>query len=187
MSAYRSVAGCTAAVVLLVLGAGAAVAVAQQSKSSAAAARLAGLLDKHKLDSIAAPDPADPQSFVGALYFSGAQLLLVSAKYSAPSLLTTRLASREYREIYIDLNSASIAGSKVFVMDAGADGLSARPDDGGVDTWEKANTTISFDGDWRAAKLSEQEYLARFAAADEQYARLLTVLADYAEQHGGSE
>jgi len=187
MSPFRRFAGRTAAfALLLVFGAGTSLAVAQESKSAAAARRLAGVLDKLKLDSIAAPDPSDAETFVAALYFSGAQLLVVSAKYSAPTLLTARLANREYREIYIDLNSASVAGSKVFVMDAGADGLAPQPTDSGADTWEKANTTLSFDGDWRAAKLSEQEYMSRFRAADEQYARLLTVLADYAERSGGS-
>lgn len=158
---------------------------AADSKSRAAAKRLSDALDRLKLDSIAAPDPSAPDTFVAALYFPGSTLLVVSAQYAAPSLLTTKLASKEYRDIYIDLNSASVAGTKIFVMDPGADGLVARPEESyGADTWEQGNKTITFDGDWRAAKLSEQDYMQAFAAADERYARILTVLAEYAEQAG---
>jgi hypothetical protein len=169
------------AVVLAFAGPGAMRA--QDGKSRAAAQRLGEVLDRRKLDSIAAPDPSAPDTFVAALYFAGAQLLVVSAQYAVPSLLETKLTNRDYRDIYIDLNSASVAGTKIFVMDQGADGLVAKPEESqGADTWEQANKTTTFDGDWRAAKLSEQDYLQAFRAADERYAQMLTVLADYAEQ-----
>lgn len=170
-------------VLVLALCAGGAGVAAEDSKSRAAAKRLGEALDRLKLDSIAAPDPEAPDTFVAALYFPGTTLLMVSAQYSVPSLLATKLASREYRDVYIDLSSASVAGTKVFVMDQGADGLAARPHESqGADSWEQANKTMTFDGDWRAAKLSEQEYMQAFAAADERYARMLTLLAEYAEQ-----
>jgi hypothetical protein len=157
-----------------------------QSKSSAAAKQLAQALDRAKLDSIAAPDPSGKDSFVAALYFPGSQLLVVSAQYSAPSLLMTRLDKKEYREIYIDLNAASVAGTKLFVIDQGADGLSPRPEDGAADTWERANTTTVFDGEWRKAKMSEEEYLKTHAEAEEHYARMLTLLAQQAQKTSGS-
>lgn len=157
---------------------------AEDGKSRAAAKRLSDAMDRLKLDSIAAPDPAAPETFVAALYFPGAQLLVVSAQYAVPSLLHTKLTNREYRDIYIDLNSASVAGTKTFVMDQGADGLVAKPEEShGADTWEQADKTVTFDGDWRGAKLSEQDYMQAFRAADERYARMLTLLAEYAEQH----
>jgi hypothetical protein len=169
------------AVVLAV--AGSAGLRAEDGKSRAAAQRLGEALDRLKLDSIAAPDPSAPDTFVAALYFTDAQLLVVSAQYAVPSLLETKLTNREYRDIYIDLNSASVAGTKTFVMDQGADGLVVKPEESqGADTWEQSNKTLTFDGDWRGAKLSEQDYLQAFRAADERYARMLTVLADYAEQ-----
>jgi hypothetical protein len=168
--------------VVLVLAAG--TGAQGPAKSSAAARQLAAALDAQKLDSIAAPDPASPNRFVAALYFPGAQLLLVAAEYSAPSLLTAKIAQKDYRDIYIDLNAASVPGTKLFIMDQGADGLSARPDDGAPDSFEQGNKSVSFDGDWRRAKMSEQDYTSAFAAADEQYARLLTVLAEAAKKNG---
>jgi hypothetical protein len=161
-----------------------AAAVAQDSRSSDAAKQLGDALDRLKLDCIAAPDPSDKDAFVAALYFQGAQLLVVSAKYSAPSLLTAKLDKKDYRDIYIDLNSAAVAGSKVFVMDVGADGLVAKPGDNAPDSWEQGNKTVAFDGDWKKSKLSEDEYLKSFSAADERYTRILTILADQAKKGG---
>lgn len=171
--------------VLLSWSIGGTLTFAQETTSGAAAKQLTEALDGLKMDSIAAADPSSPDTFVAALYFPGAQLLVVSAQYSAPTLLAARLANKEYREAYIDLNSASVPGTKIFVMDAGADGLVARPEEfRGADTWERGATTMTFDGDWRSAKLTEPEYMKRFAEADAQYARMLSVLTERAK--GGS-
>ena len=178
-------AACRVPLTVLLLVAGISIASGQDSRSDAAARRLAEVLDRLKLDSIAAQDPSTPETFVAALYFPRAQLLMVSARYSAPSLLLGKLARKDYRDAYIDLNAASVAGSKIFVMDHGANGLAASPGDSGApDTWEHKNKTTSFDSDWRGAKMSEQEYQKAFAAADEHYARMLTLLAEQATQGG---
>ena len=169
----------SAAVVLL----SPAVAQGQSTKSAAAAKQLSETLDRLKLDSIAAADPADPSTFVAALYFQGSTLLVVSAKYAAPTLLTAKLAKKDYRDVYIDLNAASVAGSKIFVMDQLCDGLVAKPGDSQApDTWEKGPTATAFDGDWKKAKMSEEEYQKAFTTADEQYARILTLLTDHAKK-----
>jgi hypothetical protein len=157
---------------------------AQASKSAAAAKQLTDVLDRLKLDAIAAPDPSDAGLFVAALYFQGGQLLVVSAKYAAPTLLTAKLAKKDYRDVYIDLNAASVAGSKVFVMDTGCDGLVAKPGDGAPDTWEQGTTNRIFDGDYKKAKMSEEEYGKAFAAADETYAHILSLLAAQASKGG---
>jgi hypothetical protein len=155
----------------------AAAAMAQEAKSVALAKQLAAALDAAKLDSIAAKDPAAPDQFVGALYFPGAQLLVVSARYSAPILLVEKIAKKEYRDIYIDLNSASIPASKVFVQDLGADGLKAKRDENQpYDIYEVGDKRTLFDGDWKKQKLSEQDYMSAFSAADSQYAQMLTTL-----------
>jgi hypothetical protein len=156
----------------------------QDSKSAAAAKQLGELLDRLKLDSVAVADPTEPGTFVAALYIQGAQLLVVSAKYSAPTLLTDKLGKKEYRDVYIDLNAASVAGSKIFVMDQLADGLVARPGDSPADSWEQANKTTAFDGDWKKAKISEEEYTKAFASADERYTRMLTLLTEQAKKSG---
>ena len=162
-----------------------AVTAEQDSKSSAAAKELGETLDKLKLDSIAAADPSDPSTFVAALYFPGAQLLVVSAKYSAPVLLTAKLAKKDYRDIYIDLSSASIPASKVFIMDQGANGLVRNSGNDPADSWEQGNKSTSFDGDWKKAKMaSEQEYNKTFADADARYANILTLLTAEAKKSG---
>jgi hypothetical protein len=158
-------------------------AAAQPSKSAAAAKALAEALDAAKLDAIAAPDPADPGTFVAALYIQGSQLLVVSAKYAAPSLLVDKMKIKNYREIYIDLNSASVAGTKVFCIDQGVDGLVAKPDnDQASDSWEHGKTQVAFDGDWKRAKMSEQDYMKTFSQADERYAAILALLTAQVKQ-----
>src|SRR4051794_12913422 len=87
-------------------------ATAQEPKSAALAKQLAAALDSAKMDSIAAADPAQPGTFVAALYFANTQFLVVSAKYSVPQLLNERLSKKEYKDVYIDLNSASVPESK---------------------------------------------------------------------------
>ena len=150
---------------------------AQDAKSPELAKQLAQLLDEKKLDSIAAADAQNPGAFVAALYFQGTQLLVVSAKYSAPQLLTDRVTKKEYREVYIDLSSASVPGSKVFVMDTYADGLVAKPrGDSPADSVERGGSTASFDGDWKKAKQSEADYMKAFGDADTEYVRLLQAL-----------
>ena len=182
---HRRAACRVASSLVLVTLAFASPAVAQDSKSSAAAKQLAETMDRLKLDSIAAMDPSEKDTFVAALYFQGAQLLVVSAKYTAPSLLVSKLEKKEYRDTYIDLNAASVPASKIFVMDHGADGLMPRPGDSqGPDSWEQANKTTAFDGDWRRAKITEDEYLKTFSSADERYARMLTLLTEQARKSG---
>jgi hypothetical protein len=153
----------------------AASASAQESKSAPLAKQLAAALDAAKLDSIAAGDPDGPDVFSAALYFPGMQFLVVSGKYSVPQLLTTRLASKEYREVYLDLNGAATA--KIFIEDPGADGLKAkRESNQPFDQMETGGKRTMFDGDWKAQKLSEQDYQKAFSAADERYAKILAAL-----------
>ena len=44
------------------------------------------------------------------------------------------------------------------------------------DTSEAGGKRTAFDGDWKGQKISEEEYLKAFSAADEQYGRILTLL-----------
>ena len=152
-------------------------AAAQEGKSADLAKQLGQLLAEKKLDAIAAADAETPDSFVAALYFPGTQLLAVSAKYAAPQLLTEKLAKKDYHDIYVDLSSASVVGSKVFVMDTFADGLVAKPKgDSPADSVEQPNGARSFDGDFKKAKLSEAEYAKSFGEADQAYAKILQML-----------
>jgi len=150
---------------------------AQEPKSAALAKQLAAALDAAKLDSIAAKDPSGTDTYVGALYFPGVQLLVVAARYTVPALLNEKLDKKAYRDVYIDLNSASVPESKVFITDLGCDGLRAeRAENQPFDTYEAAGKPTVFDGDWKKQKLSKEEYMKVFGNADEQYSRLLGAL-----------
>lgn len=154
-----------------------AAAVAQESKSADLAKQLTQLLDEKKLDAIAASQTGAPDLFVAALYFPGTQLLVVSAKYSAPQLLNEKLAKKDYRDIYVDLSSASVAGSKVFVMDTFADGLVARPkNDSPADSVERGTSSTNFDGEPKKAKMSDADYAKAFDECDAAYAKILQAL-----------
>jgi len=152
-------------------------ATAQEAKSAPLAKQLAAALDAAKMDSIAAADPAQPGTFVAALYFPNTQFLVVSARYSVPQLLNERLSKKEYKEVYIDLNSASVPETKVFIEDLAADGMKVkREENQPYDTFEAGGKRTAFDGDWKKQKLSEQEYQKAYSTADEQYSRILTAL-----------
>jgi hypothetical protein len=166
--------GCAVATAFVLL---ATPALAQTPKSAELATELAKLLDSMKVDSIAARHPAAPDQYVGALYFPGSQLLVVTAKYQVPELLNTKLASKEYRDVYIDLNSAAVPNTRVFVSDLGINGLQPRRDDDQpYDTIEIHGKNVNFDGNWRAAKLSEEEYMKNYQEAEQEYVKMLQAL-----------
>lgn len=150
---------------------------AQDAKSAAGATELARILGAKKLDAIAARDPAAPDAFVAALHFPG-QLMVISAKYSAPPLLNEKLVQRQYRDVYIELNAASIVESRIFITDVNADGLRARREgrDGPVDIRDMGGKSMRFDGNWREDKMSEADYMKAFAEADAHYAQVVGLL-----------
>jgi hypothetical protein len=149
---------------------------AQESKSEKLALELAKMLDTRKLDSIATRGAAAGE-YIGALYFPGSQLLVVGAKYEGVERMNLMLGARQYRDIYIDLNSASVPTSKVFVSDLGANGL--RFDRSGSQPWDTVDVggkSYAFDGDWGRAKISRDEYTKAYQTTDDQYTRMLEAL-----------
>jgi hypothetical protein len=148
-----------------------ATAFAQESKSAALATELTGLLDQLKLDSVAS-QYAD--QVVGALYIPGTQLLVVSAKTSAH--FDPMLKQKAYRDVYVDLNGIPDA-TKVFISDLGANGLHfKRENNQPYDSVDVGGKTISFDGDWGKAKISEQEYTKTWQSYDDRYCQFLQAL-----------
>ena len=164
---------CLAAVLMLLLALP-TLASAQASNTAQLAIELAKLLDSQKLDSIAAK--LDGNQYVGALYFPGSQLLVVKAQYSAFERMDDQLARKNYRDVYIDLNSASVPQSKVLISDLGANGLYSRRYENQFDTADVQGKSYSFDGEWGRAKLSQQEYTKAFEAADGEYVKMLQAL-----------
>jgi hypothetical protein len=154
-------------------------ALAQEPASAAPAKELSQLLSSRKIDSIAARMPDSTEEFVGALSFPG-QLMVVWAKSSAPAYVNEKLIKKEYREVYIDLNSASIAETRHFVTDLGPDGLRVRPEQrqGPADSHDLGTKSMRFDGNWREDKMSEADYMKAHAAADAAYAKAIRALID---------
>jgi len=148
---------------------------AQDSKSSASVTELVKMLDTMKLDSFAVKG-ASPNEYVGALYFPGTQLLVVSAKFDTPYRADSLLGMKNYRDLYIELNSASQPNTKVFVSDLSANGLHSKKDGNLYDTADVGGKTFNFDGDWKKAKVSEDDYTKAFSSTDDQYTQMIQVL-----------
>ncbi len=131
---------------------------------------------------IAAEDPADATRFVAAMLLPDLQLLVVSAAYSAPVLLRERVLTRKYRDAYQDLQAASEPDGKIVIEDLLANGLFFKPAKGqAADAATLDGKAVTFDGQWRKAKLKEEEYTAAFEAAEKAYTRLLGLLVTQAK------
>jgi hypothetical protein len=147
-----------------------------QSKSADPAKQLCQLLEQKKLESFAAADDANAGVFVAALYYPGTELLVVSAKYFNPPALGDKLTQKNYQDVYSDLNAGAVAGSKLLVMDTFADGLVAKPGNGSAPDSIDGTVAMTFDGNWKKAKQTEEEYMKVFDDADAKYAHALEVL-----------
>jgi hypothetical protein len=157
----------------------------QDLKSSDLARQLTQLLDSKKLDTVAMADAQNPGRFVAAMYFPGTQLLVVSAQYAAPALLTELLARKDFRGVYVELSSASVQSSRLFVRDAYANGLMAKPTgEQPPDSVETAGKEATFDGAWKKAKMTEADYLKAYSDADAAYIRALQSLITHLKSSG---
>jgi hypothetical protein len=147
-------------------------------QSSGPARDLAKLLSERKIDSVATRLPGSQDEFAAALAFPG-QLIVIWAKFSAPQLLNEKLIRKEYRDVYLDLNAASILESRNFVTDLGADGMMARPPKNQPpDMHDLGKTSIRFDGNWREDKMSEDQYMKAYTEAEAGYTKALQALIE---------
>jgi hypothetical protein len=149
---------------------------AQDPRSAPQVRELVDRLGDAKLEAIAARG-AGQDEFVAAIFIPGYQLRVVSARYSAPAILAEKLAKKQYRDAYVDLNSASVPASRMFIEDMAADGLRPR---GGrndlYDSYERNARRVEFDGDHDKQKISEEDYTKAFAAAEQAYGSILSTL-----------
>lgn len=161
------------------------VAVAQEPQSAASVKELVQLLASKKLDSIAARMPDSREEFVGALSFSG-QLIVVWARTTAPTVVNEKLIRKDYREVYMDLNAASVIETRHFVTDLGPDGLKSKPatKQGPSDSHDLGAKSMRFDGNWREDKMSEADYMKAYAEADAAYAKAIQALIDEVKKAG---
>lgn len=138
---------------------------------------LADAMGEAGTDTAAARHPSVSDQFIAVLLFPDRQLLVVTARYESPSLLYQQLIEKNYRNIYMDLQSASIPESKVFIDDLGANGLTFIPGEGEpYDTFSDASGATPFDGDWESRDVSESEYTESFQEAEAIYVELLRAL-----------
>jgi hypothetical protein len=174
------------ALLAAILAVSAGIAAAQDGASATAAKRLVSALNDAGLDSIAAIDPTQPGAFVAALHIKGGQLLTVRAQHPSADAIAARLAARQFRDVYIDLQATPTPKGKVFVMDSGANGLPADAEPpADVDVmYEDGTKQIMFNGA-RAQKLDVADYQKQLRDGDAKYTRLLNVLIAALESDPG--
>jgi hypothetical protein len=63
--------------------------------------------------------------FIAALYFTGFQLLVVTARHPSVDGVTHRIQMGQYREVYLNLQGTPTREGKLFIQDSGADGILA--------------------------------------------------------------
>lgn len=168
----------------LVAGAGAA----QEGTSGVSTQHLIRALNAAGLDAIASADPTAPGAFVAALHIDGGQLLVVRARHPSVDALTARLSARQFRDVYIDLQATPTPQGKLFIMDAGADGLptgSEQPSKADV-VYEDGTRQIMFNGA-RAQKLTADDYQQQLRDADAKYRRLLALLSDAVARYSSEQ
>ena len=144
-------------------------------RSSALAAELNGLLKTAGLDAIAVADSEHADRFIAAFAVPGVQLLVVDAKTPAPALLQQRIAAKQYRDVYTELQRAESTDGRIFIYDFHADGLTS---EGGDVLYESGAVRTIFNGNPAAQKLSDREYTERVNQTDQQYSRMLQLLVD---------
>jgi hypothetical protein len=151
-------------------------------KTQALAKELTSLLQQQKLDAIAAHMGDD--RFAAVLFFPDVQMLAVSARYVAPVLLNEKIITRQYREVYLDLASASVPDSKLFIEDMQGDGLRPRREDNTPFDIVTKGTAAAFalDGDHRKKKISEDEYLRTYGDFEGSYEKILIALIAQAKK-----
>jgi hypothetical protein len=174
---------------------------AQAPGSSAAGAasapkvkELITLMQTKKLEAVAAKDPSASGRFIAALHIPSVQLLVVSAQYSMPGELDSRLYYKDYMGAYVDLNTSVHSKDKTFIEDALCDGLVALPGKSlARDSALIGTDRQIFDGDFakpsqrNSKKVPHDVYHKRFSTAEERYVRVLGVLIEEVKKMSGTE
>lgn len=178
----RSLSPLAAALILLAGSATPGAAPQAPSRSQALAKDLTALLQAQKLDAVAAKTGED--QFVAVLYIPGVQMLVVSARYTAPALLNEKIIGRQYRDVYLDLASASVPDSKLFIEDMQADGLRAdRDGNAPFDIVTRGvGAAFALDGEHKKKKISQEEYQRTYAEFEGAYEKILTALLEQARK-----
>jgi hypothetical protein len=147
------------------------------AKSRDPARKLVQLLEARRLTAAATTDPQVPGRFIAAMYVPGSGLLVVGASSPSVEAVRYRIEQRQYRDVYLDLQSTPTVQGRLFVQDAAADGLTWSADGSDVDVAHEdgARTTLFTN---QRAKGAAQTY----ARTDAEYARMLSHLVASLEQ-----
>ena len=166
----------------LALSVGSAPARATDYASTQSAENLAYFLNRTGLNAMAAVDPAETDVFVAALHVAG-NLLVVRARHPTAQKITAQIKGGKYFRTYLDLIGTPTAAGKLFVADAGANGvLSGMSGAGNIDVIrEEGRRQIVFNGDFGRQGLSAAQYDAKLRDMDAEYARLLNLLLSSVE------
>lgn len=144
-------------------------------QSAPLAVELTQLLDSMKLTNAAA---RIGDTFVGAYYIPGRQLLVVSGTFSADERIRYLIAMKQYEDAYVDLNGASDRATRVLVSDVGANGLMFdRKKDEPFDYVTTGDTSVQFDGQFGGRnRPSREKYVETWEQHDTQYAEMLQAM-----------
>jgi hypothetical protein len=146
------------------------------SQSEPLALELAALMGAQQLEVFAARDNGARDVFVAGRLFPRVQWLVVSGRPTAPSVVQAYLDRHEYGDVYGLLQSAVVPDTKWFVQDLRADGLHAEIADSVDILYERVVNQTIFDGEPGKHKMRAKDYARKFADADAEYARLLSLL-----------
>jgi hypothetical protein len=151
-----------------------------EATSPAKVKEFVAALQAKKLEAFAARDPEGDRRYVAALLVPGVQMLVVSAAHGRPTDIEYYIYRNEHMNAYMDLNSSVLSTDKVFIEDALADGLVAKPPKGlAADAITIAGKPQPFDGLFADPKRRNDkrmplaDYSKAFADADQRYTRLL--------------
>ena len=147
------------------------------AKSREPARKLVQLLEARHLTAAATTDPQVPGRFIAAMYIPGSGLLVVGASTPSVEAVRYRIEQRQYRDVYLDLQSTPTVQGRLFVQDAAADGLTWSADGSDVDVAHEdgARTTLF-------TKQRVQGAAQAYARTDAEYARMLSHLVTTLEQ-----
>ena len=151
-----------------------------EATSPAKVKEFVAALQGKKLEAFAARDPEGDRRYVAALLVPGVQMLVVSAAHGRPTDIEYYIYRKEHMNAYMDLNSSVLSTDRVFIEDALADGLVAKPPKGlAPDAITIAGKPQPFDGLFADPKRRNDkriplaDYTKAFTEADQRYTKLI--------------
>jgi hypothetical protein len=155
------------------------------SMSTLRAKELVAALQGRKLEAFAVTDPSGAGRYVAVLHIPGVQLLVVSASYERATDMDYRFYHKDFMNVYLDLRTGVLSKDRMFIEDAGGDGLVAVPGKNpSHDSVTVGTAQQTFDGDFsdpkkkNQKKINQDDYMKKFTEADEQYTRILGLLVE---------